>query len=311
MIVTLTFNTGIDHTLFLPSFKVGKTNRVTHSAISMGAKPTDVSYILGRLGVPSLAMGFAAGQFGKRMEQMLVERGVNTHFTWVNGETRLNTVIVNEDDHCETTITTSTLVIEPEHIAALRHQYETILDQASCLVLGGTPPKGIDPNVYTEFITLARLKNVPVIFDASGPALRAGLLGLPDFVKPNRTELEELTGNLLPELADVYQAAKQVHSQYGSIVVVTLGKEGALAVMGEKDYRIPAAIVEPVSTAGAGDGVLAGLALAIAHHEPIENGLRLGMAIAGAVVRMAGTADCRSEDVARLLPEIKLIPYTA
>ncbi|HEX9386124.1 MAG TPA: hypothetical protein VF918_07380, partial [Anaerolineales bacterium] len=94
MIITLTPNTGIDHTVQIPSFQLNSTIRAIDSAWGMGGKATDVSWTLGKLGIPTRALGFAAGPNGVRMEKMLRERGTETDFVWVNGETRLNSIIV-------------------------------------------------------------------------------------------------------------------------------------------------------------------------------------------------------------------------
>jgi 6-phosphofructokinase 2 len=64
-----------------------------------------------------------------------------------------------------------------------------------------------------------------------------------------------------------------------------------------------------ISTAGAGDAVLAGLAAALSRGKPIDEGLRLGFAAATAVCLTPATADCRRKDIERLLPQVKLIPY--
>jgi 1-phosphofructokinase len=87
MIITLTPNTGIDHTLQVSSFQLNSAIRAIDSAWGMGGKATDVSWILGKLGIPTRALGFAAGPNGLRMEKMLRERGVETDFVWVDGET--------------------------------------------------------------------------------------------------------------------------------------------------------------------------------------------------------------------------------
>ena len=94
MIITLTPNTGIDHTLQVSSFQLNSTLRASDSAWGMGGKATDVSWILGRLGIPTRALGFAAGANGQRMESMLRERGAETDFVWVEGDTRLNTILI-------------------------------------------------------------------------------------------------------------------------------------------------------------------------------------------------------------------------
>ncbi len=309
MIVTVTPNTAIDRTLFVPSFRLNQTLRAGLVAIGMGGKPADASWILGEMGIPSLALGFAAGSTGRQMEAMLRARGVTTDFVWVGGETRVNTLIVCQDGSGQSTITVETLVVMPGDVTALIDRYQIALDEATCIVMGGSVPGRVDPVVYTDMLRGARERGIPVVFDASGPALRAGLEGGPAFVKPNRAELEELTGQAVPTVEAAYHAACDVHDQYGASLVVTLGEDGALAVLPDRAYRIPPLIMKAVSTAGAGDGVLAGLAAALARREPLEEGLRLGFAAAAAVLMTPSTADCRRVDVEKLLPAVELIPY--
>ena len=283
--------------------------RATSTVQSMGGKPTDASWILGELGVPSLALGLAAGTTGQKVENMLKARGVTTDFTWVDGDTRINVIIMDESDQSHTTITTTTMQISPEDTARLRERYRRALDDATLVVTGGTLPKGIEPSYYTEFIGMARERNVPVIFDAAEPNLSAGLRARPTYIKPNRDELEALVGHSLRTLDEVHRAGRQIHEQYGTSPIITLGEEGALAVLPDRAYRIPPLSVDVVSPAGAGDGVLAGLAASVYRGQPIEEGLRLGFAAATAVLLQPGTADCRRADVEAFLPQIQLIPF--
>ena len=112
-----------------------------------------------------------------------------------------------------------------------------------------------------------------------------------------------------PAIPDEFIAgARYLQQDHGTNAIFTLGQEGALAVLGEKCYRIPPLPVPVLSTAGAGDGVLAGMALAYDRGEPPESGLRYGFALAGAILRTLGTADFEVEGYRRLLPEVTLIP---
>lgn len=310
MIVTVTANTTLDHNVIVPALEPNKTIRAVSSVYSMGGKPTDASFILGTLGTPSLALGFAAGLVGQKVEALLQARGVQTDFIQVGGETRINIVMAGRDDHSHTTITTSTLEIAPEHLDALRLRYQSALDGASCVVMGGTLPKAMQPAFYAEYIRLAQERNVPVIFDASEPNLSAGLAARPTFIKPNQDELSALVGSPVHTLEEAYHAGRSIFDQYGTCPIITLGSEGGLAVLPEKAYRIPPLKIEVVSAGGAGDAVLAGLASSLDKDQPIEEGLRLGFAAAAAVCLMPGTADCRPEDVARLLPQVELVPYS-
>lgn len=310
MIVTLTPNTTIDQTVFVASLTHNKTLRATHSVYSMGGKPTDASYILGELGISSQALGFAAGALGEKVRQMLSAKGVTVDFAAVNGESRMNVVIIAEDEGSQTTITTSTLDVTPAHIDALRARFIAALEKgASVVVMGGTLPVAVPPAFYTEFIALAKARGVTVIFDAADANLRAGLESAPHFIKPNRDELSALMGAPVSTLDEAYQAGRQLVTRYGTQPIITLGKDGALAVLHDRAYYVPPLEIEVVSAAGAGDAMLAGLAAALGRGQTIEEGLRLGTAAAAAVCLMPGTAECRREDVERLLPLVCLEDY--
>jgi 1-phosphofructokinase family hexose kinase len=308
MILTVTLNTGLDHTLFLDSLRLGYTQKVRSSMISMAGKPADASWVLSTLGIPNLATGFAAGELGKQMESMLRKRGAQTDFLWVGGESRLNTVIVVAGDSQQTTLTTETLQITPADVTAFHQKLEKLLPQVDAMIVGGSIPRQLDPEIYREIVAAAATRGVPVVLDASGANLACGLAGHPTVIKPNQQELEGFVGHPLLQPADVLRAARELHTHHNVAVVATLGKDGAFAVLDEGDYYIPALDVPVVSAAGAGDATVAGLADALARHRPLMEGVRLGLAAAAAVLMLPGTADCRREDVERLLPQVQFIP---
>jgi 1-phosphofructokinase family hexose kinase len=303
MIITLTPNTGIDHTVRVSSFRLNSTIRAIDSAWGMGGKATDVSWILGKLAIPTRALGFAAGQNGSRMEKMLRERGVETDFVWVDGETRLNSVIVVPGEG-QSTITSSSLNVSPKHISEFTTRYQKVLEGASCVVMGGSLPNGVPVEFYAEAIAQAHAGGVPVIFDSSGPPLAAGLRSHPELIKPNLAELSGLLGEVPASQGEVQQAARRLYDEAGTNVIVTLGKEGAIAVFGDGTYFIHPISIPVVSSAGAGDGVLAGMALAYLRQEPPEYGLQHGFALAGAILRTLATADFLIETYQDLLPNI-------
>ena len=306
MIVTLTPNTGLDLNVVIPAYRAGMV-RATRSRLSMGGKAIDAAYVLGQMGTPSLALGFAAGWAGRRMEAMLQAVGVKTAFTWVEGESRINPMITCEDGSGETTIGVDTLQVGPGHLAELDECLERALEGADCLALGGSLPGGVAAQQYAGWIQTARRRGVPVVFDASGVAFAAGLQARPELIKPNRLELEDLLGRRLETLAHIRQAARQVQAEFGCQVVVSLGSEGVLAVFGREAYQAAALPVQVVSTAGAGDALLAGCCLAMARDWPMIEGLRWGMAAAAAVVSQPWTAVCDPQDFYHWLPQVQIV----
>jgi 1-phosphofructokinase len=303
MIITLTPNTGIDHTVQISSFPLNSTIRALDSAWGMGGKATDVSWILGKLGIPTRALGFAAGSNGLRMEKMLSEREVETDFVWVDGETRLNSIIVVSGQG-QSTITSASLSVSPVHLSEFAARYQTALERASCVVMGGSLPTGVPVEFYAEAINQAHANGVPVIFDSSGLALIAGLKSHPDLIKPNLPELGDLLGFVPTSQQEVQRAARKLQEEFSPNVIVTLGAEGAIAVFEDAAYFIHPLSIPVVSSAGAGDGVLAGMALSYLRQKPLEYGLQHGFALAGASLRTLATADFPVEDYQELLPKI-------
>ncbi|MBL8134464.1 MAG: hexose kinase [Anaerolineae bacterium] len=309
MIVTVTPNTSMDMTYFVPSWALSRTLRATRVLESIGGKPTDASYILGELGIPSLALGFCAGGAGESIKGFLRSKGVTIDFIQVLGESRRNLIIVVEDAGAQTAITAESLITTEEHLEQLRVKYQEALATATCVVLGGTLPKTMRPEFYTEFVALARERSVPVVLDAVEPNLSAGLRSGPQYVKPNQDELSQFAGFRVSTVEDAYHVGRAMIERYGTQPIITLGEYGGLAVLNDCAYRIPPLNVQVESAAGAGDAVLAGVAASVAARQPIEEGIRLGFAAATAVVIMPGTAECRKVDIDTFLPQIELIPY--
>ena len=80
MVYTVTFNPAIDYVIRLDALTPGAINRARQELIQFGGKGINVSTVLGRLGVDSVALGFLAGFTGQALEQGLREAGVRTDF---------------------------------------------------------------------------------------------------------------------------------------------------------------------------------------------------------------------------------------
>jgi 1-phosphofructokinase len=310
MILTVTPNSAIDWKLFLPHFRWEGPLRADKAVWGMAGKPASAAWILGELGVDATAMGFAAGTYGEKMIELLEGKNVETDFIWVSGETRLNVQVVDLETGGQTILAVDTLEITNAHVERFMKRFHKKLNQAKALVTGSSLPACLDPDFFREIITAAKEKGIPVAFDTSSPHLAHALPAGPDVIKSNRAELSGVVGEDIITIEDAYQGARAVLDEYGTQVIVTLDTEGTLAVLKETAYHIPAPKIEVIeSTVGSGEGVLAGIAYALANCLPLEEGIRLGTVAAGAFIMTSATADCRKEDVEQLLPTVELIPY--
>ncbi|MCZ7671741.1 MAG: PfkB family carbohydrate kinase [Chloroflexi bacterium] len=78
-------------------------------------------------------------------------------------------------------------------------------------------------------------------------------------IKPNETEVSILAEREPTTLAEFAEAAVAIAARYETIVVLSLGKKGALAVKGETAVYVQPPSVQAKSAVGSGDCMVAGL----------------------------------------------------
>jgi 6-phosphofructokinase 2 len=170
----------------------------------------------------------------------------------------------------------------------------------SHVVLTGSLPPGAPPDFYARACATARDLGIRTILDTSGAALRADYAGL-YLMKPSLSELEALVDAALPTAADRLGAAQEVLKRASAeIVVVSLGAEGALWATRDGHEFLPAIAVKPLSAIGAGDSMVAAIALGLAREMPLPQAVRFGVAAGAATVMTPATELCRREDVEQL-----------
>ncbi|HXU06771.1 MAG TPA: PfkB family carbohydrate kinase, partial [Polyangia bacterium] len=142
MIVTLTLNPAADQTLWVERVDPGRVHRVLSSQIDPAGKGINVSRMAHRLGWPTIAFGFLAGDTGDIVEEALHKEGVQHHFVRITGQTRLNVTIV-EAAGTATSFFGPGPAIPPEGISALESLFHFWLHAARILVIAGSLPPGV------------------------------------------------------------------------------------------------------------------------------------------------------------------------
>ena len=113
------------------------------------------------------------------------------------------------------------------------------------------------------------------------------MIALADYITPNETELETLSGR---DGGDVAAAARDLLSRADQTAVVTLGARGAQIVTAEVSEGIATFAVDVVDTTGAGDAFNAGLAVGLAEGIALREAARFANATAALCVTKRGTA---------------------
>ncbi|TGQ73121.1 MAG: ribokinase [Mesorhizobium sp.] len=141
-------------------------------------------------------------------------------------------------------------------------------------------------------LEIARGAGVTTILNpAPAATLPDRIYALCDYLTPNETETEELTGVKVSSVDDARVAAGKLLEKGVGTVIVTLGDKGALLHSKDRSEHVPAISSGPVvETTGAGDAFNGGLAAALSRGmEPLE-AMRFACAVAGISVTRPGTA---------------------
>jgi rfaE bifunctional protein kinase chain/domain len=102
---------------------------------------------------------------------------------------------------------------------------------------------------------------------------------------PNLKEAREITG-----ITDVKKAGKTIQKRFNCNVLITQGPQGMMLFEGNKVNHFPVKAQEVFDVAGAGDTVVAGMALSIASGSNLEEATIIANHAAGIVVGKVGTA---------------------
>ncbi len=144
-----------------------------------------------------------------------------------------------------------------------------------------------------RFLQIAAEAGVTTILNPAPAAdLPEGMLALCDYVTPNETEAEELTGCRVTGPEDALAAAKALLAQgVRRGALITLGENGALFWDGKDAVHAKPMNAGPVvDTTGAGDAFNGGFATAMAEGQIVEAALCFATAVAALSVTKHGTA---------------------
>lgn len=122
---------------------------------------------------------------------------------------------------------------------------------------------------------------------ASGP-LPAEWFASIDYLIPNESEAEALSGVPVTDLESAKVAATRLLALGAGKVIVTLGAQGALFADGQAFRHFPAPVVQPVDTTAAGDTFVGGFAAALARGEEEGAAIAFGQRAAALSVTRAG-----------------------
>ena len=307
MILTLTLNTALDKVLFIDEWKSGPPMQTAKVVTSVGGKGLDSSVVLRHLGVETVGLCFVAGKTGSELIELVENYGIMAEPVWVDGETRLAYVIVEQRHHRHNHIISGLLSITPFHCQQILEKFTQKVSGASYVICAGSIPTGIPSDFYCRMTEIAHLAGVPILIDSQDEGITGALPALPDIIKMNWNEFERTFEQRADTIDGLVERAKSVfYEKEMNALLITCAEGGILAFTPQGAFHALAPRQRAVNAAGAGDAASSGLVWRLSSGDGWAEALRWSAATGAATVLTEGTADCRMEDILRILPETDL-----
>jgi len=222
------------------------------------------------------------------LESLLADAGVEPLLTTVLGETTTKLRILSGDQQM---MRLDTEVPLPHSAAAhdeLLDRALAVLPNASILVLSDYARGVLTEDVCQTLISQARCLSIPVLVDPKTRSFER-YRGATT-ICPNRKELAAATGEPSADLAGLLAAGQaMLPTLQVDSMAVTLGGKGIAVLRRGTVHHFPAEVRQVYDVSGAGDTVIAVLAVAMACGVDVETAARLANVAAGIVVSKVGT----------------------
>lgn len=304
MIYTVTLNPALDKTVEIPSLTIDSVNRITTLRTDPGGKGINVSKVIDKLGSKSIAIGILGGDTGHNILSALDKMGLESGFHFAEGETRTNLKIIDPVCKTNTDINEPGVTVSAEILNQLKDELLEKLQEGDIVILSGSLPKGAPKDTYNVWVTDCKKTGAKVFLDADGSLLAEGIEAGPYLIKPNNHELSGLMNKTLETPEELAEAAKGLMKYGIEKVIVSMGSKGALYVTKDEVLYAEGLKVPVGSTVGAGDSVVAALAVAEEAGMTLAETVKLSIATGAANVMCSGTQAAEYSVIETLIPKV-------
>ncbi|RMC25512.1 MULTISPECIES: 1-phosphofructokinase [unclassified Lactobacillus] len=304
MIYTVTLNPAIDLVIVTRKLKPQVVNRTEKFELQPNGKGVNVSFVLKKLGITSVATGIGGGFTLDYIVSGLKEKGIQTNFFKVKEPTRVNVFTNVIDENTEYKEVNPGPVINQTVQDKFLQYLTTNLVTNDIVVISGSFSKGIKPNILVEIAKIAKNKKAKLVIDSSYPAILDTLPFQPFLLKPNDAELaklfnckEKLTKKKIVELSQKLLAGGCKN------VLVSLGARGAALINNNHILFANAPKIKVVNSACAGDTMLGTFIALLEKNKQVEEALKMAVAAGSDTASRIGLTEF---DLDELLPQISV-----
>ncbi|KJY83850.1 1-phosphofructokinase [Vibrio galatheae] len=304
-VVTVTLNPALDLTGSLASLNAGAVSLVHQSNLHAAGKGVNVAKVLSDIGADVTVTGFLGKDNPELFHQLFAEIHVNNQFIEVEGATRINVKLVEQDGRVSD-INFPGVEVTQEEIARFEATLFRLAQTHDYFVIAGSLPRGVTADQCAIWIEKLHQLGKKVLFDSSKQALNAGVEAHPWLIKPNDEELSEFVGQHL-ETAEQCQIAAQTLSDKGiENIVVSMGADGVMWLNQGQWLRSQPPRINVISTVGAGDTLVAGLCWGHMQLMPKHELLRFATSLSALAVSQVGVGLTSHQELENIMLDTKV-----
>lgn len=250
--------------------------------LSAGGKGHNVARQLHQWGVPTISVICDGGAEGVAWMDHAKKEGVKTLQISVRAGMRQGWAWLKEGVE-RIDFFTADLRIGPREWRKIREYWMRNLKSGDWWVVAGSSAAGWPKGWWKNLISDLQKKGVTVLVDSRGAILREAAEAGADWIKCNLAEAEETTGK-----KGVERCIRNLIGNGTTGVVVTLGKDGLVAIVNGTMFSIPAPKVKVKDPTGAGDVVTAALVYSETRGWTMEKTLQIAVGVGVRKVSLRG-----------------------
>jgi 1-phosphofructokinase family hexose kinase len=289
LILTLTINPAIDRNVTVDRLIFEDRAYILSTSESAGGRGINAALVIHSFGGKALAIMTSGGKCGALFEELVRAYGFPVEVVPIRNEIRTNLAIT--DKHGLTVkLNAAGPAMDKRELDRLEKATVRQLEHASWLMLCGSIPPGVPPDIYVRLIEIARKKKVHTMLDTDGEALQRGIEAEPTAVHANQAEAERLLDTALLTRASFLDAARRLRAMGAGSVILSLGSRGAVGASGKSMVEALPPRVDAVCPIGAGDALAAAFTWAMDKGSTFEDAVRWGVAAGTASSKLPGVS---------------------
>ncbi len=271
-------------------FRLGLAANVAQNVKALGGEPFLVSVV-------------GADGSAEQMRQLFRDQGVSTDFLVAdpNRPTTRKARIMAKHHHLVRVDYENRRFVSPETEKAVLAKVKDVLPKVKAVILEDYAKGLVSPSFMREVVNMARDAGKPIYVDPhrTNPAeFYAGVT----LIKPNFDEALALSSLNYDDLRDHPSKVLEVGQTLmkraqAKTAVVTRGKEGMIVFSERGAVQVPTFARQVFDVTGAGDTVIATLAMALLAGYSVEESAVLANFAAGVVVAQVGCVPCTLKEL--------------